>query len=277
MPSRHATKKGKLNGAARKELNLSVSTAVIEKTVLGTNEDTVFGRVTKMWGNGHCQVLAVHGKIRVQLHKVRIPKNRLGKKGSTPITLNSVVSIFVGREFEPTKVRDADAFDITAVLDDKQVRTLIKSSLAPAWFLKTADEISSTEEVTAVEEEGFEWDTSADEASGDDAVVEFAAQAALSRLQKGRDAGHLGDALTKKQLREVKKITAKASAGKKLTSETSRPVDEDESEENEDAELSAAQLAFLAAKQETRATDDSKWAALGESRSATKDAWIDRI
>jgi hypothetical protein len=277
MPSRHATKKGKLNGVARKELNLSASTSLVEKTVLGTNEDTVFGRVTKMWGNGHCQVLAVHGKIRVQLHKVRIPKNRLGKKGSTPITLNSVVSIFVGREFEPTKVRDADAFDITAVLDDKQVRTLIKSSLAPSWFLKTADEISSTEEATAVEEEeGFEWDTSADEASGDDAVVEFAAQAALSRLQKGRDAGHLGDALTKKQLREVKKITAKASAGKKLVSETSRPVD-DESDDDDvpthgDGRLTAAQLAFLAAKQETKAAEDSK-----PSHSATKDAWIDRI
>ena len=47
MPSRHATKKGKLNGVARKELNLSASTSLVEKTVLGTNEDTVFGRVTK--------------------------------------------------------------------------------------------------------------------------------------------------------------------------------------------------------------------------------------
>ena len=216
MPSRHATKKGKLNGASRKLINLSRSNADIDRAVLGTNEDTVFGRVTKMWGNGHCQVLAFCNGARVQLHKVRIPKNRLGKKGSTPITLSSTVSIFVGKTFEAAKVLDTDQFDITAVLDEKQVRQLMKQQLVPTWFLKSADEINSTEPSAVVEEEGFVWDTSDDEVA-EDASVEIAVQAALAQKGKGKDIGHMGDALTKKQLREVKKTMEKISVGKKPT------------------------------------------------------------
>ena len=165
MPSRHATSKGKLNATARKELNMAASNAAVERAVVGTNEDTVFGRVTKMWGNGHCQVLAHSATGRVQLHKVRIPRNRLGKKGSTPITMSSVVAIFVGKDFEASKVRDTDQFDITTVLDDKQVRSLVKQHLAPSWFMKSADDIALAGESIKCEEDAWEWDTSDEEAS----------------------------------------------------------------------------------------------------------------
>ena len=238
MPSRHATKKGRMNGTACKLNNLSRSSADVERAVMGTNEDTVFGRVTKMWGNGHCQVLAYVDGARVQLHKVRIPKTRLGKKGATPITLNSTVTIFVGKSFEAAKVRDTDAFDINALLDDKQVRALVKQQLAPSWFLKSADEITSTEPTTAVEEEGFDWDTSADEsvASAED----------VATLTMAKDAS---EAMTKKQLREIKKAADKIAAGKKIAQES---------------EFEAWDTARMVVEAEPVAKNSS-------------DAWIDRI
>jgi hypothetical protein len=212
MPNRHATKKGRLNGTARKEMNMTAAHAVVDRTIVGTNEDTVFGRITKNWGNGHCQALVQSNGVRVQLHKVRIPKNRLGKKGATPITTSSVVAIFVGKDFNPGKVGAADQFDITAILDDKQVRSLMKQELIPGWFMKTADELASGVGLGPVpEEESWEWDageSSAEESAAEDAEA-LAASAAIARASKGKEAAHYGDALTKKQLREIKKAVAK--------------------------------------------------------------------
>ena len=184
MPKRNATKKGRLNGAACKELNMNAANKVLDRTVVGTNEDTVFGRITKMWGNGHCRAIIQWNDVRAELNKVRIPKNRLGKKGSTPITLSSVVAIFVGRDFDVSNLKEGDQFDISAVLDTRQARALVKQELAPGWFLKSADEIASGVSMGPVsKDEGWEWDTTED--SGEDEVT--------------------GNAVTKKQLRELKK------------------------------------------------------------------------
>lgn len=304
MPSkRNATAKGKLNGAARKELNMAASSAVVERTVVGTNEDTVFGRVTKMWGNGHCQTLVQSNGMRVELHKVRIPRNRLGKKGSTPINMSSVVAIFVGKEFEASKVRDTDQFDITAILDDKQVRSLVKQSLVPSWFLKNAEEIAAAGP-TVVEDEGFEWDTSDAESSSAEeaaleAAVEAAAAVAISRAYKGKEKTTVGDALTKKQLREIKKAVGKASVGKPGKSATSHIA---VGEEDEDAVVPVETLdadikqkedeEFRATKKvaEKKVADNAAWSDFGAWRSnpiaapaaaptpARKaDAWIDTI
>lgn len=306
MPSkRNATAKGKLNGAARKELNMAASNAVVERTVVGTNEDTVFGRVTKMWGNGHCQALVQSNGMRVELHKVRIPRNRLGKKGSTPINMSSVVAIFVGKEFEASKVRDTDQFDITAILDDKQVRSLVKQSLVPSWFLKNAEEIAAAGP-TAVEDEGFEWDTSDAESSSAEeaaleAAVEAAAAVAISRAYKGKEKTNVGDALTKKQLREIKKAVGKVSVGKPTKSATSHVDVGDEDEdvavpvEALDAEIKRKEdEEFHSTKKvaEKKATDDAAWCDFGAWRSTAAtvnvaapaaaparkaDAWIDNI
>jgi hypothetical protein len=163
---------------------MNAANKVLDRTVVGTNEDTVFGRITKMWGNGHCRAIIQWNDVRAELNKVRIPKNRLGKKGSTPITLSSVVAIFVGRDFDVNNLKEGDQFDISAVLDTRQARALVKQELAPGWFLKSADEIASGVSMGPVsKDEGWEWDTTED--SDEDEVT--------------------GDAVTKKQLRELKK------------------------------------------------------------------------
>ena len=178
---------------------MTAATKVLERTVVGTNEDTVFGRITKMWGNGHCRAIIQWNDVRAELNKVRIPKNRLGKKGSTPITLNSVVAIFVGKDFDVSNLKEGDQFDISAVLDARQARTLVKEELAPGWFLKSADEIASGVSIGPVsKDEGWEWDTSDDSAEEE-----------------------TGDALTKKQLREAKKSKSNEASRVELPEEGS--------------------------------------------------------
>lgn len=309
MPiKRNSSKKGRLSGTARKELNMTASHAVVDKAVVGTNEDTVFGRITKIWGNGHCEALVQHGGVRVTLHKVRIPKNRLGKKGSTPINTSTVVSIFVGKDFNAAQVRAADQFDITSILDDKQVRMLVKEKVAPSWFMKTVDELASGVGMGAVaEEEAWEWDASDDAASSSE--EEAVAAAALARIPGGKAVVGLGDALTKKQLREVKKAVTKvkpaSASGSGSKSDSSD--DEDgpivvEAEDSLTKSIAAEESAFMAkanaeAKVEAKKVAEAKssaWSDFGAWRSSApasaapsapsapaavkaSDAWIDNI
>ena len=184
MPSkRNATKKGRLNGNACKELNTNASSKAVERTILGTNEDTVFGRVTRMLGFGHMRVL-VQGSAGTRELSVRIPKGKFGKRGATPITTNSVVSIFVGKDFDASaKVYGAEHFDVTAIMDDRQVRDLVSRRCLPSWMLKSVDEITSGVPTTT-EEEGFEWEVTEE----------------------------VGNAMTKKELREAKKTQGKQEA-----------------------------------------------------------------
>ena len=293
MPNRHATKKGRLNGTARKELNMAASHAVVDKAVVGTNEDSVFGRITKIWGNGHCEALVQHGSVRVTLHKVRIPKNRLGKKGSTPINTTTVVSIFVGKDFAPSQVRNTDQFDITSILDDKQVRMLVKEKLAPSWFMKTVDELASGVGMGSVaEEEAWEWDASDDATSS--AEEEAAAAAALARIPGGKAVVTLGDALTKKQLREIKKAKASSSSGsgsgRKSDSDDDEPIVALAEAEDPLAKIAAAEeTAFLAKAKKAEAKSSADWSAFGAWRSGAEpaaeakpmqnknEAWIDNI
>lgn len=161
MPvKRNHSKKGRLSGTACKELNANASSKMIERTVVGTNNDTVFARVTRMLGFGHVRVLipTTNGTREMD---ARIPHNKFGKRGATPITMSSVVAIFVGADFDPTiKARGTEHFDITAILSDRQVRELVLNKFIPSWMLKTADEITSGSLEQVDEEEGFDWDIS---------------------------------------------------------------------------------------------------------------------
>ena len=257
MPSkRNATKKGRLNGATCKELNMNASKAVVERTIVGTNEDTVFGRITKMWGNGHCRALVQWNGVKAELNKVRIPKNRLGKKGSTPINMSSVVSIFVGKDFDASNLRDTDQFDITSIIDDKQVLYMIKQELVPTWFMKTADELSSGLVLGPVgDDEAWEWDDSSDETL----------DGAQSSLKGGLSSSV---ALTKKQLREVKKAANKITS--KTTTANVPAVETDDSDDEDGIDLFNTSTKPIIEKKIVE--DDSKWASIGAARS-----WIDRI
>ena len=229
---------------------MNASKAVVERTIVGTNEDTVFGRITKMWGNGHCRALVQWNGVKAELNKVRIPKNRLGKKGSTPINMSSVVSIFVGKDFDASNLRDTDQFDITSIIDDKQVLYMIKQELVPAWFMKTADELSSGLVLGPVgDDEAWEWDDSSDE------------------TMDGAQSGGLSSsvALTKKQLREVKKAANKIASKTATANVAALETDDSDDEDGID-------LFNMSISEKKPIEDDSKRASIGAAR-----AWIDRI
>ena len=141
MPS---SKKGRLSGGARKELNerrggdivTAHLDAITKKRIV---LDTAFARVTKHVGVNHVQVTlpARHGSLG--LH-VRIP-NIFTRKGATPITTRSIVSIYVGPDFDsmdytPSK---GDLFDIVALIGAKDVTRLTKAGLIPEWMLRMED------------------------------------------------------------------------------------------------------------------------------------------
>lgn len=153
------SKKGRLSGTARKELNGKASASVVDGAIFGTDDATAFARVTKMLGMGHISVLIPTSRGTKEL-TARIP-NKFGKRGATPITINSVVSIYVGEDFDPLEpLRSTEHFDITAILSDKQTYELCKRSIIPAWMLKSPDEVASGVTKNEVLTDGFEFDYS---------------------------------------------------------------------------------------------------------------------
>lgn len=246
-----------MNGAARKEMNANASSKFVERAIVGTNEDTVFVRVVRMMGFGHARVLA-QGSNGTRELLARIPKNKFGKKGATPITLNSVVSIFVGKDFDASvKTVHSEHFDITSILDDRQARDLVSKKVLPAWMLKSADEIASGVGITKTTEddEGFDWEVS-------DEAEDVAGPAQT-----------LGVALTKKEMREA--VKTKSRQGVKVSKsseddEVDADVDTEPVEVNEEPHLPMREV-----RPEVKVASDAKWAALGVARSL--DAMIDRI
>jgi hypothetical protein len=97
--------------------------------------DFVFGRVTKMTGANHVRVAiaAKHGSREIA---ARIP-NIFARRGATPITTRSVVTVYTGPDFDPD-VRSietaAEHYDITSILTERQVTDLIRSALIPEWM-----------------------------------------------------------------------------------------------------------------------------------------------
>jgi hypothetical protein len=143
-----------MSGAARKEMNRKASNDAVEGRMSGI----AFARVTRMVGENHIRV-AIPCKTGYKEFLARIP-NKFGKKGSTPLTSNSVVSIYVGEEFDADeKIPENTHFDVTSILDDKQTYQLVKDGSLPAWMMKSPDEISSgILKADATEGDGYEFD-----------------------------------------------------------------------------------------------------------------------
>jgi len=140
----------KISGARRKELNSSRAADAIS----GRAEGILFGRVTKLLGNGQVHVAISTIKHGPKTLLVRLPR-LFAKKGSTPLSNTSIVSFFAGIEFDPEKELTAgDAvvtnymFDITSILDDKSAQSLFKEGIIPEWMIRSdaADTSKSTEE-----------------------------------------------------------------------------------------------------------------------------------
>jgi hypothetical protein len=148
------SKKGRLSGGARKELNERRAT----DAVTGLAKDIAFARVTKMVGAGHVRA-AVESRHGQKELLARIP-NVLARRGATPITTNSVVALYVGPGFDPNEpIGASDHFDITAVLSPRQAYALSKNGTIPAWMFDAAS-IDGESAAKKDEEEGFEFDYS---------------------------------------------------------------------------------------------------------------------
>jgi hypothetical protein len=119
-----------MSGTARREMNEQR----ITKIVSGKMEGTIFARVTKIVGG--CLVRAaidcVDGRQEIL---VRIPGG-FKRRGATPITASAIVSVFVGKDFDPEtdKLSTSDKFDLVAILGHKQASYLHKEGTIPAWM-----------------------------------------------------------------------------------------------------------------------------------------------
>jgi len=162
------TKKGRISGAKRQELNTQRANAALT----GKAEGISFARVTKMVGAGHVRV-AIPYKHGVKELSARIP-NVLGRRGATPITTKDIVSIYVGNDYDPdAPSTSGDHFDITAILTSKQAYQLFKDGILPEWMVMDmeSDKIDPSGKAT---EGGYEFDYGHDEdskGSSDDSSV----------------------------------------------------------------------------------------------------------
>ncbi len=176
------SKKGRLSGGARKELNDRRS----DDAVTGKVDGITFARVTRMLGANHVSV-AIEAKHGQRELRARIP-NVLARRGATPITTRDVVALFVGEGFDPdTDIPAGTSFDITAVLSQRQAYKLKTAGKIPSWM---SVDIGGGDAADKDEADGFEFDYSgsaaaAAESEGEDAsgsdtsVPKFSRKAAL--------------------------------------------------------------------------------------------------
>ena len=147
------SKKGRLTGAARKQIN----DRRVNDAMSGKSDDVAFARVTRILGANHVRVAIAskHGPIELD---ARIP-NIFGRKGATPITTRDVVTIYVGRDFDADTSDYATAhFDITSIFTQKQAHAMWKEGTIPQWMIH---EDGSAVASTIDNEGGFEFDYSA--------------------------------------------------------------------------------------------------------------------
>jgi hypothetical protein len=159
------SKKGRLSGGARKEINERRAVDAVRAAAKGTMDGNMFARVTRIVGANHVRV-AVPCKAGVRELSARIP-NIFSRRGATPITTKDVVAIYVGVGFDVDKdvVRPGDHFDITTILTMRQSHGLFKDGIIPQWMIH--DEAADAAKGKITEDVGYEFDYS-DVKEGDD-------------------------------------------------------------------------------------------------------------
>jgi translation initiation factor IF-1 len=152
------SKKGRLSGGARKEINERRAADAVRSASKGVTDGNMFARVTRILGANHVRV-AVPCKAGVRELSARIP-NIFARRGATPITTRDVVAIFVGAEFDVDKdtVRPSDHFDITTILTTRQSHALFKDGIIPQWMIH--DEAADAAKGKITEDVGYEFDYS---------------------------------------------------------------------------------------------------------------------
>jgi hypothetical protein len=145
--------KGRFSGGARKELNEER----VAKTIAGEASGIQMARVVKILGMGRVNVL-MEMKGRPETVQARIP-SIFQRKGATPIDTDSIVSIFVGEDFDPKMdTLMGSHLEITAILTNKDAQTLKDRGELPAWMTQREPLSYSTSVVSAPDDLGFEFD-----------------------------------------------------------------------------------------------------------------------
>jgi hypothetical protein len=179
-----------LSSTKRKDLNNERAA----KAASGSEPGILFGRVVKLMGNGQVHVM-IDGKSKgVKTLLVRLPRI-LQSRGATPLTNASVVSIFVGEEFDPdTDLKAGEGiisdyhFDITAIIDEKIAHKLVKEKVIPDWMVKS--DVGAKEDIRTDEGYTFEVEeepVEAGEEEGETSSNSAAATAPARRGASGRE------------------------------------------------------------------------------------------
>jgi hypothetical protein len=178
----------KISGAKRKELNEKRASAAVS----GRAEGILFGRVIKLLGNGQVHIIIHTDRLGPKTLLVRLPRV-FGKRGSTPLSTSNIVSIFVGKEFNPDKdLISGDAvvtnylFDITSIIDDKSAQILVSEGIIPEWMIKSG----TTDATKLTNDDGFVF---GDSDSEDDAMAPAMAPAVAPAVAPTDSAFHFGD------------------------------------------------------------------------------------
>lgn len=151
MPAkRKSSGKGRVSGVKRQELNGNRTSKILETE----SKEHSFARIVKHLGMGRVSAMVTGARGSPTPIVLQIPKI-FGRKGSTPITSSSVVTIYVGAGFNPETDYDPKThFQITSILTEKQAYELKEEGRIPAW-MTTVDKAA---EDAAAKEEAFEFD-----------------------------------------------------------------------------------------------------------------------
>ena len=151
MPAkRKSSGKGRVTGAKRQELNENRSSKILDTE----SKEHSFARVVKHLGMGRVSAMVAGPRGAATPIVVQIPK-LFGRKGATPITSSSVVTIYVGLGFNPETDYDPKThFQVTSILTEKQAYELKEEGRIPAW-MTTVDKAA---EEAGAKEEAFEFD-----------------------------------------------------------------------------------------------------------------------
>ena len=128
--------KGRVTGARRAEVNDVRSDGLVTGAIDAKQRDvpfeTLFARVTGHLGMGRVKANLPSDRGITEI-QVQIP-NLLGRKGATPINSQTVVAVFVGKDFNPNKFDATVHFKMTCIISPRQVAALAEAGVVPEWM-----------------------------------------------------------------------------------------------------------------------------------------------
>jgi len=125
-----------VTGARRAEVNDVRSEGLVTGAIDAKQRDvpfeTLFARVTGHLGMGRVKANLPSDRGITEI-QVQIP-NLLGRKGATPINSQTVVAVFVGKDFNPNKFDATVHFKMTCIISPRQVGALAEAGVVPEWM-----------------------------------------------------------------------------------------------------------------------------------------------